>query len=272
MSVMGVLIVSGTLSACGNGGSLSSQGNKPVDALTVVTAAQSASQKAGSAKMAMTMEMSAAGQSFTMRGEGAFDFAKQLGQMSMSMPNPDGSGDLSFDEVITDTMVYIKSPMLAGAGKPWVGVDLKEAVGGSLSQLSGGSDPTSGLEMLAGAKSVTTVGKETIRGTETTHYKAVVDINKAMAGKPEAVRAKLQGYQKALGAKFTDLPVEVWIDKDNRPAKFSYTMDMPATEATGNQPFSMTMSIEMFDYGTPVTVTVPPASDVSIQSGTSLGG
>jgi hypothetical protein len=194
------------------------------------------------------------------------DFAKQLGQISLTMPNPAGSGTLSIDEVMTESTIYIKSPLVAAGAKPWTAIDLKDMLGGSLSQLSGGADPTSGLEMLNGAKSVTKVGSETLRGVETTHYKAIVDINKAMLKKPAAVQAKLQSYVKLLGTKVSDFPIEVWIDDKGRPAKFVMTIDMPASTATQNQAVSMTMGIEMFDYGSTVTVAIPPASEVATKS------
>lgn len=257
------------LAGCGAGKSGSSlTTTKKVDSLAVVTAAQDASQKAGSAKMSMTMAMKAGSESFTLTGGGAFDYVKKLGQMTMTMPNPAGSGELSFDTVITDTALYLKIPG-SNPAKPWSKVDLTKQLGGSLSSLTSNSDPSSALEMLRGAKSVTTVGKEQVRGTATTHYKAVIDINKAMAKQPAGVQAKLKSYEKLLGTQMTDLPIDVWIDDKGRPARFKMTMHIPASAQTGNEAVDMDMTIEMFDYGTPVTVTVPPASQVNDRS---LGG
>ncbi|MDQ1689552.1 MAG: hypothetical protein QOK42_2527 [Frankiaceae bacterium] len=249
------------LSGCGNGSPSSSV--KQEDSLAIVAGAQVASQKAGSAKLAMTMDMTISGQSFSISGEGAMDFVKKLGKLSLTMPNPAGGGSLNIDEVMTDTTIYVKSPLIPTGGKPWTALDLKEMLGGSLSQLSAGADPTSGLEMLNGAKSVTKVGTESIRGVQTTHYKAVVDLNKALANKPAAVRAKLESYRKLLGTQVNDYPIEVWIDGKGRPAKFTMTIEVPASTATQNQAVAMTMGIEMFDYGSPVQVTVPPASQVN---------
>lgn len=93
-------------------------------------------------------------------------------------------------------------------------------------------------------KNLSEVGSEKIEGTDTTHYKAEVDIDKAIAtfseiakscGQPEAAGG-LEGGQAQLSQFFKATTVEMWIDKDNimRQAKISAEIDPKAISDVGS--------------------------------------
>ena len=55
------------------------------------------------------------------------------------------------------------------------------------------------------------------------------------------------------------LPVDVWVDAQDRPVRFAATFE------TG--PVAAKVRLDLFDYGADVRVTAPPADEI-----TSLGG
>lgn len=228
----------------------------------IVLAAQSATEKAGTAKLALSVETSVeGGESLTLTGSGAFDFAKRVGTMHSSFPNPSG-GELAIDMVLTEATIYLKSDAFAAfAGKPWISVDLKTALGGNFSQL-GTSDPSQGLAFLQGAKEVTLVGKEDVRGVSSSHYRATIDLGAALtklSGGAKEAATKLEGVVEDAHA----LPIDVWVDGQNRVTRTVMTMRTKPTAATEGKATTSKVSTELYDYGTPLTVTIPPADQVA---------
>jgi integrase len=119
-------------------------------------------------------------------------------------------------------------------GKPWVKVDvnalLKQAgVDVDIASLAQGqsNDPTQGLSMVRGADSVIKVGPEQVRGDDTTHYKIIVNLDKAIAEAPADERDMLS----KVAAIYTvrTFPVDLWLDSEGRVHRFQQTID-PSTE------------------------------------------
>jgi hypothetical protein len=145
---------------------------------------------------------------------------------------------------------------LATAGRS-VGVDIN-----SLSQAQA-SDPSQTLDYLRGAADdVTNVGTEDVRGTTTTHYRAVVDLNKAAKLSPAASDA-IKSTIKLLGS--ATQPVDVWVDGEGRVRRMQYTVDLSKTKAASSVPGAagtVTFTLEVFDFGAPVQATVPAADQI----------
>lgn len=253
------------LGACGPQGSEASAQER-------VAQAAAATQEAGSAKMAMEMKMSGGAQEMTINAEGAFEFESQRGSMTMdlgALGAQMGGGKI---EMITDgTILYMKMPNAAAMGvtTPWVKMDLEKMGGaagmGQLSQLNN-NDPSRTLDMLRGVSDdVEEVGTEDVRGTSTTHYKATIDLEKALAETPEDGREALQQQVQTLGT--TTLPVDVWIDDEGLLRRQEVTMDLSNADTggapAGATPTSMFMRMEMFDFGAEVNVEPPPANQVT---------
>ena len=148
---------------------------------------------------------------------------------------------------------------------------VSSALGASFSQLTDSADEsTQGLAYLQGvsADGVTTVGPATVRGVATTEYSATIDLTKAAQGRSAAVQALLQKLQAKTG--MTTLPVSVWIDAQGQIRR--EVLDESLT--TNGVATGATVTIEYFDFGAPVDVTPPPASqtvDISSMLGSALG-
>lgn len=121
---------------------------------------------------------------FTMRGQGVMDFSGAASSVTTEM-----FGMGSFEVRQIENTVYMKMPkdfvaQMPGA-KPWVEADLEDLYGQQSGSVPGQmemgkpQDPTRQLEYLRGVSdSVEKVGTERVRGTQTTHYRAMIDLKK----------------------------------------------------------------------------------------------
>ena len=102
------------------------------------------------------------------------------------------------------------------------------------------------------------VGSEDVRGVPTQHYKFTIDMNKALESAPESFRKVVSAAIAQLGT--STLPGEVWLDAEGLPRRFAYYMDF--SKAAG-KPVVMHFSMEAFDFGQPVQVTIPADADIA---------
>ena len=103
------------------------------------------------------------------------------------------------------------------------------------------------------------LGRETIRGVETTHLRAVIDVEAMTeAATPEEL-AELGDLGADLPVAL--LPVHFWIDDAGNIHRFQTSIDGTLdSESTFVQ---MTMTWDMFDHGAPIEIVAPPAEDVT---------
>ena len=260
--------------ACGQPAATLSEGN----AAQLVAASADATTAAGTARMTMHMTMSMPQMQqgeVTMEAEGAYDFANGKGEMTMTMELPEEAGEMggtqSIDMVFEDLVVYMRYPMmsqLAPQAKPWIRMDL-EAMGresgmdfGSMMQ-SGSSDPSQMLEWLRGvAGDVEVVGEEEVRGASATHYTGTIDFNKVAEQAPADVRDQLKAsistMTESIGT--STVPFDVWIDDQGRAVRMQQSFDFTGGATDGA---SMSMTVDIFDFGTEVDIEIPPASQTS---------
>lgn len=150
---------------------------------------------------------------FTMRGQGVMDFSGAASSMKAGMF---GMGNFEMRQV--ENTVYMKLPedfmvQMLGA-KPWLEIDLDathgQQSGPNLGQMQAGiaQDPARQLEYLRDvSESVEKVAVESVRGTQTTRYKAVLDLKKAAAEEGSGAQEAQDGMTGQLGK--SKLPVEV---------------------------------------------------------------
>ena len=206
---------------------------------------------------------------FTMRGQGFSDFSGAASSMTMEVL---GMERLRMRQV--ENTVYMKMPeefaaQVSGA-KPWMGMDLiavaKQQNGVNLGQMRSGvaQDPTGQLEYLRGvSESVEKVGEEQVRGAQTTRYEATIDLRKAATQEGPEAREAYDETIEMLGA--SKLPVEVWLDDQNRIRRFAMNLTVPMPENAASPNASRedaTMRtqtvVEYYDFGVPVDVQAPP--------------
>ena len=275
--------------AAGCGGSSGS-----IPELASLTQVANTSASADTAKFALTFEMSlpvpGADGSLEFSAEGGFDTPAERSQMTIDLSSlaelmqqvgsslgGKVSGDLGDPddwklEAIQDgDVVYLKFPLIAKElpdGKTWVkgnAEDLAKTGTSGLDQFGslGGMDPRDIFGFLkAVSGSVEAVGSDEVRGVETSHYRATLDPAKLTELVPAEQREALGGVDEtARQAGITELPIDVWIDADKRIRKLAIELDakMPGSDESLEASFV----IELYDYGTPLELDLPPADQVA---------
>lgn len=217
-----------------------------------------AGQKTGSAD-SVSFEMKVAvagvgGAGIEMSANGVYDL--DAGQMQMAM---DLLGQKT-ETVLDGTTVYMKMPLL---GDSWFKVDAADAFdqAGGLNGMLGQQDPTKILNWLAAVgDDVTRAGSDQVRGEDADHYRATVNLRKAAA---ELGGENADGIDEVLGLIGQDeFPIDVWVNKQGFPVRLTYAMSFAHSEVKALQNAAVTYSLEYFDWGKPVTVTVPDPADV----------
>ncbi len=285
-AVLSILVTLVALAASGCGGSATA-----VPELTSLTQVAQSSSATDTARFAMSLEMTIPGfgDQLSFDIDGAFDtpakraelkvdlssvadIMKSLGgQFGGTMTGDLGSAeDWQLEAIQDGDTVYVNFPLIAKklpAGKTWIKGDastLSEADAGQLGQFGSlaGTDPRDVFGILkAISGSIESVGSEEIRGVETSHYRATIDMAKLGQLVPADQQKSLGGLdQAAKQAGLSELPVDIWIDADQRVRKLSIDLDVkqPGTDAR----LQAALSVEFYDYGKPLELTLPPADQV----------
>ena len=233
----------------------------PQDALAV---AASKTTDAGTYKADIVSSIEVAGQSMEMTGTGEFDSDAQRGRASYTASL--AGQDFDLDAVFAFPDMYMRFPggLLPGlpGGKNWVKLDLEKLgrqAGFDFGQLmqAGQSDPSQGLQFLRGVTDVKALGDEDVRGVLTTHYTGVVDLE-SLAKKDPALKGTIDQLVAQTGLR--RIPVEVWVDDENFVRRMKQSFE-GATFGPGMQ-LDMTMTTELYDFGSDVNVEVPPPDEV----------
>jgi hypothetical protein len=232
---------------------------------------------AKNAKIHIDFSGTTAGQSLAFGGDGIADFAGHKFQLSLKLPAAAGISGTIEERVIGKT-IYVMLPAAESSitgGKPWIKFDPSELGASSSTGLDfTGQDPTQLLATLRGVSdSVTKVGTTEVRGVETTHYRAQVDLAKAVQASG-ADASSLQQFTKTLGS--GTIPEDVYLDSDGLPRRFAVTVNpvIPSTSAGSSAgPSSFTVTVDLYDFGKTDTsgITAPPADQVG-DLGSLLGG
>lgn len=287
-----VVTFAAALAACGSGaGDHAASGKLSTSALSVVRNAAQTTTDAKTARIALTVgpkgATGGAGANFTITASGVTDYANHtaditldFGDLAKQLPaGALGSGDLTFEERVIGNTIYMKLPaaltsLTGGSAKPWTKVDASKILGGpGDSSMFGATEPTQALAYLSGVSDdVKKIGTDTVRGVETTHYTATLDLKKALDKLPSSLRDDDQ-YKKLLDQTISQLgtstfPTDVWIDGDGRLARITYALTLPAA----GQKVAVSYSMELYDFGTSVDVQAPPADQVGDAGSSLLGG
>lgn len=248
----------------GGNGETGSVGNLFQDAGKLAdTASQNTSDKK-SAQFDGTMSM--AGQKLTYDGEGEFGKEPKIA-MNIAMGQQKTEtimvGDTMYTQVGKNQYMKMDAGQLTGQG------------GGA--QTAEMNDPTKLLDFVQKAGEITDSEQTQVGGEDATHYKVNLDFQK-MADEMGALTGGQAAQQlKGIDA---DIPMQVWLNNEQLPVKM--TMDMSelmkqAAQKSGGQAQQMaqggmTMEMNYSDWGKPVNVEEPPASQVQEAPAGGMGG
>ena len=262
-AALALAAVAAVMAGCGGGSTSSALQLDPVAAAATKT------QNAGAARVRLKLTIGVQGHRIGMHGSGVIDgtsaemrfrLGSMVGQLAPQLQHA------NLEEIALeqdgDYVIYLKLGFLSSqlpGGKQWVKVDLTKlgkSAGLDLGQLMSGSQlqPNDLLGMLEaeGAK-VQKLGRATIDGVATTHYRVKIDLAKALQdeGLTSPTLKDIAGRMKTAAE-------EVWIGKDGlvRRVRLAYSMETQS----GNSHAAMTMNL--YDYGAHVSIAAPPSSAV----------
>ena len=241
------------LGACGRG---VKQASSKVSTLRLVVGAADVAAAQRSARVSGHARIVIAGESKLVPIDGAVDFTTGAAEMSIDAEAMGLRGLGSIKARVVDHAIYMNfGSALNGhdvpaalRGKKWLVMDLSDAAASNSSTSAGGL-----LESLRGAGNVRRVGTEDVGGTETDRYHATIDTAKAIAKiKPGPLRDLAEKGLAALGASY---PADVWIDQDGRPRRLAIRIS--------TKKYAMSETVDYSDFGVPIHVEKPPASDTA---------
>jgi hypothetical protein len=172
---------------------------------------------------------------------GAYNAADESFSMDLVMSGGTLGGTMQMTEVARGTDFYVSSPMFASmlpGGKSWVKIDLEDVIGEGIN-----ADPREQLAQLESVSEITVVGREEIRGAQTTHYRALID----------AGAVGITGH-----AAGTQIPMDIWVDSNGYVRRETVQTPYDVLEGGG----SMEIRMELFGFGSAPQVAVPPDSMV----------
>ena len=202
-------------------------------------------------------EMPAPASPFELSITGAADPATKRTRAEMDLASMLPAGATGIPTTVSfvseGTTVYLQTP----GGTRWTKVDGSELSKGVGSGLPSSTNPLDSFEQLRAVDSpIEEVGEEDVRGTSTTHYRTRLDLAKVLEAMPEERRAAAAEL-----AEMEDVPVDVWLDEDDRPRRQRMVFVLPGGRGT------VTMTVEAFDFGEAVDIELPPADQVDDGAG-----
>lgn len=258
-AALAVLAVAGCSGSGGGGTSLGGNGTTGGNsaALSLVADAMNKANSAGTVKISGTISSPSSTTPITMTAEE--QYSPQL-EMSMSMQ----LNGQSLEEIMVGDKIYMSYPALASmmGGKKWGEIDLTAANGslGSLSSLvdsAQNENPTTQISALVASGDVTKVGTETVDGQQATHYSGTLTPGElagvANGGHLSASQiSNLKSLMQSSG--ISSEKVDVWIAANGLPVEMKFAAKTSGGTSTGDMKLS--------DWGAPVSVGAPPASEV----------
>jgi hypothetical protein len=97
------------------------------------------------------------------------------------------------------------------------------------------------------------VGREPVNGVDTTHYKANVDRERAVARSSGSTRRSLKRVIQTSGAR--KIPIDVWVDDKGFIRRVQYAQPSGAGRV-------VRVTMNLHDFGAPVSIKPPPADSV----------
>lgn len=262
---------------CSENGTAAASDKPQRSAREAVRSAPDVLAKYGTSRTRTSMTMTSGGTRISVDGEGAFDYRRRLGKLTVRLPEGTSGAEpgerRSVTEIVVPQALYMKN---RGAGVPddkWVRVDTTSLADGNL-VTAGATDPVSAAELLRGARKVTYEGRwradggrGAVRGR---HYRGTVDLRAAARRASPHWRDQLAAA--AEGFSQRSVPFDAYIDGQGRLRKVRHEFTF-ASEAqqepggtesggSGSEEVAVSSTTWFDGFGEPVRVDMPEQSDI----------
>jgi len=214
-----------------------------VAAADVVANAAETMSQLSSSTFHMESHTTAQGQTFSFTMDGVQHPRDKRSSVTMDLPLPGGASQMKIVTDGNDAYMFVPPQSRSNAnGKTWVLFDASSFTPNGL-----GTDPSANLDLLKTANSeIKSLGRATIDGMATTHYRATVD--------PTALAERMPAMSAALGRiDLPEFPMDVWINGDGRVVQVREDFEVERVK------FKMVMKFR--DFGTAPPIEVPKSAD-----------
>ncbi|MFD6418294.1 hypothetical protein [Streptomyces sp. NPDC060194] len=133
-------------------------------------------------------------------------------------------------------------------GKKWMRIEVSAVAGeAGANSIADNADPTAGVRYLGTSSDVKDLGKATVRGKETTHYRGSIGAAEVNASKmtPQEKRAAVEALKQSGGR----MTVDIWVDGDDLPVR---------SKQSGA---GLTTTMDFVSFGDTEPITAPPAAE-----------
>ena len=258
-----VALLAVLLAGCG----AASRALPPDDA---VRAAVASTVAAGPSRVTITGRTAVAGQEIPLQGSGVLDAGAQAADLTVGVPSL-GPIRVVFSGGRAAAQLPPATAGLIGAfagGKAWVSVDVdrlaQSRVGAPLGALGVGTtdNPARQLGYLRAIRDdAREVGPEQVGAVATTHYAAVVDLDRVPGAQDPATRPAVERLKAELGT--STLPVDLWVGPDGRLVWVTQDVTVPAPGSGTGAPSTTTTTLTFADVGKAPAVVPPPPDQVA---------
>ena len=215
-----------------------------------------------SSKLRMSVTIAGAGVRQTMTGTGAQSGGSVALNVRTNVAGRTVPLEARLIEQNGEYVMFMRSPAFASqlpAGKTWVKIGLSAQAANAGIDFSSLVDTAQTLGPLEkGLISTKSLGRETVAGRPATHYRAVVDLQRAARAIP-AYGKQITAVQRATGVKLGRTTQHVWIGTDGRIRQIRSTT--PTVVQSGVRG-TATQTITFLAYDVPVKIAAPPAAQV----------
>jgi hypothetical protein len=242
---------------------------RPSSAGDVIGAAAAVARREASAHIHIDERVTVGAVSLSIPADGQVDIAGRNAEVVVDLSHLPSApkGLTGIDLVTSGGAIYVRIPeakRAANNGKGWI--EVRDPLTAGTQQLGAGlggfaGTGVSALDSLtqAGA-TVEETGREDIRGTPATRYHFMLDLHQLLERAPDAARQVLA----SLGtSQVQSIDGDVWIADDGTPRRLAQSVSVPAGPGSP-QGTRLDLSVDFFDYGVPVTVPMPAATDTIV--------
>ena len=189
----------------------------------------------------------------TITGNGEVDFTNDAASLAVTIPAalaekiPGGSdAPETVNAVLSGGTIYLEVPSLASiVGEPWISVALPAK---ATSALPGGF--TKVASVLGNVNAILTFAQK--------HHATVTSLGTATVDQVQATGSQIAASKTTKKGTTVTLTGSVWADSSDRLVQGNVSVSGTAAKGT----VGVTATVNLSGYGTPVTITVPPSSEV----------
>jgi hypothetical protein len=276
VAALAIVVAAGAAGCSSSGPAAAKPGASAAPKLTaaqMLDAAIGKSQQVNSFAATMNMQITAQGQAVTMSGT-MRDQTRPSGLVEIDASKLESGGQNvgPMSEIIDKQGFYLKLPLMAKAiqqemhtSKPWFEIPMSAVGSGTFSQIlsqAQTTNPLSATQVLSGATDTRKVGTGVIDGVPVTELSGSESTTAALAKLPASVRTQTGQQIEKLG--MGEITFKVWVDGQNTVRKEIIT------EAGSTTTLTMTSTVTSINQ--PVSITVPPSSQVTQLPASALSG